>query len=101
MIPQDDVLETLRGVLDPELGINVVDLGLVYGVEIEAAALRVKMTMTTPTCPLGAHLCESAESLLHDRFPEIPEVHVELVWTPAWNQRMMSAAARRQLGWTE
>jgi len=61
---QTEILEVLRDVIDPELGINVVDLGLVYGVEIETGHVRVAMTMTTRACPLNSYISEAAESAI-------------------------------------
>lgn len=95
----DDVLEALRHVDDPEIGINVVDLGLVYGVEVAGGAVRVTLTMTSRACPLGPHLVQLAESAIRQRSAEAVEVAVDLVWDPPWTPERMSPAARRQLGW--
>ncbi len=95
---EDAVLEVLRKVIDPEIGINVVDLGLVYGVTIEGNRLNVDMTMTTAACPLGAYIVDQADMLLRQFFPDA-EVNVNLVWHPQWTPEMMSDAAREQLGW--
>ncbi len=93
------VRDGLREVLDPELGINVVDLGLVYRVEADAGRLSVAMTMTSPACPLGEHLATQAEAAVRRAVPEIPEVRVELVWDPPWSPDLMSLDAKRRLGW--
>ncbi len=98
---EDEVLEALREVYDPELGVNVVDLGLVYGVEIGERTLRVAMTMTTRACPLADHVRDSATALLRERYPELVQVEVELVWSPAWNRSMISEAGRQALGWAD
>jgi metal-sulfur cluster biosynthetic enzyme len=98
-IIEPDVRDALRHVIDPELGINIVDLGLVYGVEIEGARVRVRMTMTTPACPLGAYLSDLARSEVHDRLPGVQDVVVELVWEPPWDPGMMSPEAQRRLGY--
>ncbi len=95
---KDEVLEILRKVIDPEIGINVVDLGLVYDVNIDDKKLDVDMTMTTAACPLGAYITDQADMLLRQFFPEA-EVNVNLVWYPPWTPEMMSDAARQQLGW--
>jgi metal-sulfur cluster biosynthetic enzyme len=97
----DRVREALRSVLDPEIGINVVDLGLVYRVDVQDGAVRVTMTMTSPACPLGETLAEQAEAVIRQRVPGVTSVGVDLVWEPAWNPSMMSDDARRQLGWSE
>ncbi len=96
---EEAVLDILRKVIDPEIGVNVVDLGLVYGVNIEGNRLQVDMTMTTAACPLGAYIVDQAEMLLRQFFPDAEEVTVNLVWSPPWSPEMMSDAARQQLGW--
>jgi metal-sulfur cluster biosynthetic enzyme len=97
-VTRDDVLAALREVVDPEVGINVVDLGLVYGVEVEDSRVRVRMTMTSPACPLGVHLTEEAASRIRRRAPGVGDVRVELVWDPPWHPGLMSEGARRALG---
>jgi metal-sulfur cluster biosynthetic enzyme len=92
------VREALRAVLDPEVGINIVDLGLVYRAEESEGWIRVEMTMTSPACPVGNLLRAEAEDALRGRFPEAQEVRVELVWSPPWHPGMMSPAGRQQLG---
>jgi len=97
---EDRILEALRAVIDPELGVNVVDLGLVYGAAVMPNGdLLVQMTMTTPVCPLSAHLQREAEAALRRAFPDVRTIQVQLVWHPPWDPSMMSAAARRKLGW--
>ena len=92
------ILEALRDVLDPELGINVVDLGLVYDVEAHDGDVSVRMTMTTPACPLGESLSAEAEAAIRRKVPGVRSVKVDLVWDPAWNPSMMSGAAKERLG---
>jgi metal-sulfur cluster biosynthetic enzyme len=94
----DDVLSALKAVIDPELGINIVDLGLVYRAERIGDVVAVRMTMTTPACPLGEMLLEEVREALHERFPQAAQVSVELVWDPPWSAELMSHAARKQLG---
>jgi metal-sulfur cluster biosynthetic enzyme len=95
---KDEVLDILRKVIDPEIGINIVDLGLVYDVIIDDNRLNVDMTMTTAACPLGAYITDQADMLLRSYFPNA-EVTVNLVWVPQWTPEMMSDTARQQLGW--
>ncbi len=87
----------LKQVIDPEIGINIVDLGLVYGIDCGAGEIRLRVTMTTPTCPLGEHISEEIERVLREVEPE-KRIAVELVWEPAWRPEMMSAEGRRLLG---
>ncbi len=93
------LLETLRSVIDPELGINVVDLGLVYSAAAEGNNVRIAMTMTTPACPLHSYIKAAAEDAIRTQFPQAGEVAIEIVWEPKWHPMMMSDAAKRQLGW--
>ena len=94
----DDILAALRAVVDPELGINIVDLGLVYRAERFGDVIAVRMTMTTPSCPLGEMLLDEVRAVLRREFPQAAEVSVELVWDPLWSAERMSRAARAQLG---
>ena len=94
----DQVRGALRLVIDPELGVNVVDLGLVYDVSIDDGSVRVSMTMTTPACPLGESLAEEAEAAIRQNVPGVTSASVRLVWEPPWQPSMMSDAARAQLG---
>lgn len=97
----DRVREVLRHVVDPELGINVVDLGLVYDVSVEDGRVTVAMTMTTPACPMGETLTEQAEARIQQNVPGVRSVMVDLVWDPPWRPAMMSDTAKEQLGWAE
>lgn len=96
---RESVLEGLRAVLDPELGLSIVELGLVYEVEATPDAVHVVMTMTTPACVLGEHLRAQAEQVCRSCSPPGTRVSVELVWEPPWHPGLMSEAARRALGW--
>ena len=98
---REAIVEALRTVLDPEVGINIIDLGLVYGIEATPTAIRVALTMTSSACPLGAYLEEAAERAVRARVPEAKSVAVAMVWQPAWDPAMMSPEARRQMGWRE
>ena len=94
---ETDVRDALREVIDPEIGINIVDLGLVYGVQVERDAVRITMTMTSPACPLRDYLQDLVESTISSRLPDVRSVEVEIVSDPPWTNEMMSEAARRQL----
>ena len=91
------VREALSEVIDPELGVNIVDLGLVYGIEVEDARVRVAMTMTSPACPLGDYLKDLVRATIGRRVPGVQGVDIDLVWEPPWDPDRMSDAARRQL----
>lgn len=103
---EEALLDALRSVDDPEAGMNIVELGLVYGVEAaqhtSAPApwrATVRMTMTSPACPLGDYLSDAVRDALRARFPELEEVSVELVWEPPWTPDRMSEEARNFFGW--
>lgn len=99
MVEEAQIWEALRSVLDPEIGVNVVDLGLIYNVEVSGNDVRVAMTMTTQACPLHTYITEAAEAAIRQLAPEAGTVRVDMVWDPPWSPAMMSAAAKQQLGW--
>jgi len=92
------VYDLLHEVIDPELGVNIVDLGLVYDVQIVDRSVRVTMTLTTPGCPLSAYIDDSIHRTLWGT-PGVGDITVDLVWEPPWDPTMMSADAKQQLGW--
>ncbi|HEX2493987.1 MAG TPA: metal-sulfur cluster assembly factor [Steroidobacter sp.] len=96
---EEDIREGLRSVLDPEVGLNVVDLGLVYGIETAADRVHVRMTMTTPSCPMGSMIVDEARRAIEAVAPLVRDIEVELVWDPPWNPRMMSEHAKQHFGW--
>ena len=94
---EDAVRQALSEVIDPEIGVNIVDLGLVYGIEVQDARVRVAMTMTSPACPLGDYLKDLVRATIRRRVPGVQGVDIDLVWEPPWDPDRMSDAARRQL----
>jgi len=96
---EDEIRDALRYVVDPEVGLNVVDLGLVYGIEVSAERIGVRMTMTTPACPLSDTIMESARAAVRAAAPQVPDIEIELVWDPPWTPDMMSEIARGHFGW--
>ncbi len=94
-----DIYQALHEVLDPEVGVNVVDLGLVYEVTHQDGDVRVRMTMTTPACPLGSLLHDEVEGAIRDRLPDARSVEVEITFDPPWTQDRITPEGRRQLGW--
>lgn len=91
-----DVLEVLHGIVDPEVGVNIVDLGLVYRAELKADAIDVAMTMTTRACPLGEMMLEEARAALSRRFPDL-RIATSLVWDPPWTPAMMTPQGQELL----
>lgn len=97
---EERIREALRTVTDPEIGINIVDLGLVYGVDVRGNDVHIELTMTTQACPLHEYIAEGARAAVRQAVPEAGVVDVEMVWDPPWDPAMMSAEAKRQMGWT-
>lgn len=98
MITKLQIREALKKVIDPEIGINIVDLGLIYDVQVEGGAAHVRMTLTVPGCPLANMLTMQAEKAVRG-LEGITDVKIELTWDPPWNPKMMSDEAKRKLGW--
>jgi metal-sulfur cluster biosynthetic enzyme len=95
--PIESVWRALATVDDPELGVNGVDLGLVYSVNVDGELARVEMTMTSPTCPLGPFIAEQAKEAVSAALPELRRVEVELVWDPPWEPSRMADHVRAEL----
>lgn len=98
-LPDADALrEALRAVIDPEIGINIVDLGLIYRLAIEEGGVVVEMTMTSPACPLGDSIVAEVDEVLRRHLPPNTPIDVRLVWEPTWTPERMSEKARRHFG---
>src|SRR5919197_275931 len=98
---EEEVRQALKSVYDPELGISIIDLGLVYGVQIDEDTHNVviDMTLTTPACPLGPIIKTQSHAVLTNAFPSVNDVDINLVWTPRWDPRIMaSEEAKAELG---
>lgn len=92
------VREALQKVIDPEIGESIVDVGLIYGIEVNDDAISIRMTMTSPACPMGEMILDEVHAELVHAFPEA-EIDIEMVWEPAWNPDMISPEAKARLGW--
>lgn len=97
MVSEKEVRDALREVMDPELGISLVDLGLIYGIEVAGKKVGVKMTFTTPACPMVHFLVSSVENAVK-KVNGVSEVDVQLVWDPPWTPDRMSDAGKEKLG---
>jgi len=96
---ETELMNALKSVYDPELGLSIVDLGLVYGVTAEDGRVIVDMTLTTPACPLGPVIKQQAQAVLTSNFDNVRDVDINLVWTPRWDPRTMaSEEAKAELG---
>lgn len=91
----------LRQVIDPEAGLNIVDLGLVYRVEATPERVLIEMTMTSPACPLGQMITDQVAAALAQALPKACVPEVRLVWEPPWQSSMMSEAGKRHFGWQQ
>ena len=97
---ESEVTQALRSVEDPEAGMSIVDLGLVYSVRCEPGRVRVEMTMTSPACPAAPYLVDEAAAAVRGIAPEGTDVQVELVWEPPWTPERMSPEAQSRFGWS-
>ena len=95
-ISEEKVFETLKSVYDPELPVNIVDLGLIYDVQISGRNVQVKMSLTTPGCGMGAVIAKQAEDAIKTLGAK--NVMVQIIWDPPWNPDMMSDEAKQKLG---
>lgn len=91
------VWDALRSIPDPEFGVNIVDLGLIYSVECKDGDIAVTMTLTTPSCPSGGWIYEGAKQAVAN-LPGARKVEVAMVFDPPWSSTMLSEEANRQLG---
>ncbi len=99
-VEKSSIIELLYQVIDPEVGINIVDLGLLREVSVTVdGVVEIKMTLTTPTCPLGPYIIEEIQQTL-ESVASITDVNVTVVWEPPWNPESdMSDQAKHILGW--
>ena len=96
----DGVREVIReNVYDPEIGINIVDLGLVYEILVpEGKVVELSMTLTSPGCPIGPQIIRGVQTFLQQAYPDLEAINVHVVWDPLWDPSMMSQTAKDELG---
>jgi len=97
-VSEDDVLEALEEVIDPELGLDFVSLGLVYDVGVEDSDVYITFTLTTPACPIGPQVSEQMREFVGE-LPGVDKVHPRMVFDPPWSPEMMSEDAKFALGY--
>jgi len=97
VLTEEDVYEALEEVIDPELGLDFVSLGLVYDVNIEGEEVYVTFTLTTPACPIGPQVSEQMKEFVGD-LPGVTAVHPKMIFDPAWSPEMMTDDAKFALG---
>ena len=93
---KDKIIEEIRKIYDPELPVNIYDLGLIYDIKIEGRKAEIKMTLTTPNCPVAESLPKEVKDSVM-QVDGIEKVDLALVWDPPWNKSMMSEAAKLEL----
>jgi metal-sulfur cluster biosynthetic enzyme len=96
-LTEDQVRLALRKVKDPELNLNIIDLGLVYGIRVDGARVAIDMTLTSPACPAGPQIMTDAERVVK-AMPGVDEVAVNLVWTPFWSPDLIEPRVRAYMG---
>jgi len=97
MVTKQDVMKVLKKCYDPEIGISLVDLGLIYDVQVKNDKVNIKMTLTTPGCPMHSFMINDVEENVK-KLKGVKEVKVELVWNPPWTPDKMSKGAKKKLG---
>ena len=98
MVDEEVVTEALSNVIDPELGLDFVELGLIYGIEIDGGDVAVTFTLTTPACPIGPQVSEQIEEFVGD-IEGVEKVSTNMVFTPPWTPERMSEDAKFALGY--
>ncbi len=98
MPTKEEIYEVLSMCYDPEIPVNIVDLGLIYDVQIEGSTVNVKMTLTAPGCGMGGMIAGQARQKILDNVDGVDEANVDVVWDPPWDPSRISAQAREKLG---
>jgi metal-sulfur cluster biosynthetic enzyme len=98
MATKEEVYEALHQCYDPEIPVNIVDLGLIYDVQIEGSKVTVKMTLTAPGCGMGGMIAGQARQKILDNVDGVDEATVDLVWDPPWDPSRISEEAKQKLG---
>jgi metal-sulfur cluster biosynthetic enzyme len=97
MVSEETVLETIKQIIDPEIGINIVDMGLIYGVDINDTTVDITMTLTSPGCPAGGQIVNGTQQVTQ-QMDGVEEVNVNVIWDPRWSMELMSEDAKDELG---
>ena len=97
MVTEESVYEAIKEIIDPEIGINIVDMGLIYEVDINDTTVDISMTLTSPGCPAGGQIVNGTQHVTQ-QLEGVEEVNVQVVWTPRWTPELMSEEARDELG---
>lgn len=95
---QEDVIEKIKTIYDPEIPVNIYDLGLIYEVKVQGSEVAVLMTLTTATCPAAAFMPEEVKNVIYE-LPNVSQVSVDITYEPRWTRDKMSQEAKRILGY--
>src|ERR1700754_2425520 len=98
MVDEEDITEALSNVIDPELGLDFIELGLVYDVAIDGGTVDITFTLTTPACPIGPQVSEQMKEFVGE-VPGVEQVNPHMVFTPPWSPEKMSEDAKFALGY--
>lgn len=100
MNKRDEIMEALKNVYDPEIPVNIVDLGLIYDLNYDESngKVYVKMTLTAPGCPMGNYILRDAEMVIRE-IEGVKDVEIEITYDPPWSPEMMSSDAKKDLGY--
>jgi len=96
-VSKDDVVAVLKKCYDPEIPINIYDLGLVYNIDVGETAIVIRMTLTAPGCPASGYISMDVKRKL-ESLPGVKEANVQIVWDPPWTPEMMSETAKKTFG---
>lgn len=97
---EEEIRDVISRVVDPEVGIGIVDLGLIYKIDLlNWPKIYIQMTMTTPACPLTSVIKENIHEELHANFSEVKSIEIDVTYDPPWNPENMSEGAKKRLGW--
>jgi len=96
----EGVREIIRAnVIDPEIGMNIVDLGLVYDIKVpEGKSAEIEMTLTSPGCPIGPQIISAVQTYVKRDYPDLDAINIHIVWSPMWSPDMMTQEAKDMLG---
>lgn len=97
MLDQETIYAALKHIYDPEVGINIVDMGLIYSLDLEDSKVGIHMTLTSPACPAGPQILSQVDSKLRE-LAGVEDVDINVVWSPPWSPDMLSEEAKDQLG---
>ncbi|MCS7105285.1 MAG: iron-sulfur cluster assembly protein [Thermofilaceae archaeon] len=97
MVNVEKIVEALKKVYDPEIPVNIYDLGLIYDIKVEGNDVKVKMTLTAPGCPLSVYMPSMVEEAIKTDVPKVKNVEVDIVWDPPWTPLKITEEGRRRL----